>query len=539
MKTKRKFDSNNKMYFSLFSMVLILMFGIMIVSASNTAQNRSESWEIPSGSIIYDDSLFPIQLTSDSYVHKDTLGNFYLNTDTGKINLGKHTISETRGGIQIFGHGYKVADDGTVVSLEEAEIVTKGNESVLYKLSDRRYLIVGETITDKDEIFKADDYLYIVMDVVGNARMFSNQLSIKTTQPTTVISGDLTFDIANESLSIVEGQVLNMKQMIGSTNTFDSGIYKKIEDEQTPDSIDVTIRGGKGGNGGNGGDGGNGGKGGTGGSGGTGGTGGAGGAGGSGGLGEDQDLVQIVTLRSVSSETNTTVKADFSFVDPFGSLGVVYLEIHDIDNLNAKNVTPYDLYDPDKNDSDDVVAYWESFDDSRRATISTYENSYTFKNLKPDHQYYVVMAHSYIDEDDMNVRVIDDSIKVTTLPKINGLAVEYVNAEKIGVRLNIDNIADFGTNGTLKCLLNGSGQNELIRQISLEEIKSAVQNGITVEITILPEQLIAFQSTETLEIVLYDANDNEFMRTACSNSFYDEKVGSFDATIDSEDTTSK
>lgn len=63
--------------------------------------------------------------------------------------------------------------------------------------------------------------------MVGNARLYSNNMSLKTTQPTTVQTGSMVFDIANEVLGI-GSQSFDLQRLIGSTNTYDSGIYKTI-----------------------------------------------------------------------------------------------------------------------------------------------------------------------------------------------------------------------------------------------------------------------------------------------------------------------
>ena len=523
MKDRRKINSNNKMFFALFSMVLLVMLGIMFMSASSTAQNRNNYWELKNSDIVYDDSLFQVQLSNGATVYKDIDDSFFLRNDDIKLPLGKHTIADVTGGIQIFGGGYKITEEGTVTSLKEGEVVVKDEKPSLYKLADRRYLIVGDHISDSNETFTVDNYIYIAMDVVGNARLFSNKLNLKTTQPTTLICGDLTFDIANEKLGF-ENQTLDLKEMIGSTNTFDSGIYKKIEDEQTPDSIDITIRGGDGGNGGTGGSGGDGGKGGIGGKGGTGGSGGAGGAGGNGGIGEDQDLVQIATIKSAKSETNSSITVTYHFVDPFGSLGTVYLEVHDVDSLNAAGLSVKDLYDPDQVDSTNVEKYWENFEEKNRATISTYSNTYKFNGLKSDHQYFVVMAHVNYDEDESLVRMIDDSIRVTTKQKKNSLNIDYINSDTIAIRLSLDSLDEFGLSGMLTCALSDPNQTKLEKRLTNDDLIKASKGGILIEIPILPEKLDAFKATETLNIYVTNESGQEVLRITSNNSFYEEPV---------------
>ena len=536
MRPTRKFNTVTKIYFVVFAALLLAMFGAMAVSARTTVSHQGAGYSLSSGSVVYDNTFTPIQLADGGTVRAGADGQYTLGVEGGvSLPLGAHTMAYTGGGAVIFGGGYRVDVTGEVTSVTDGEEMT-GETPCLYKLADRRYLITYSEITDMDQIFTAEDYLYIVMDVVGNARMYSSNLSLKTTQPTTIVAGDLTFDIANELLT-VGGQTIDMARVIGSTNTYDSGTYKTIEEEQTPDSIDITIRGGNGGNGGTGGEGGaggaggtggtggsggSGGTGGTGGSGGVGGTGGTGGAGGAGGIGESQDVVQVVTLKGAQAKSGS-IQVDYYFVDPFGTLGMVYLEVHKASDLKALGITVSDLYDDETTKPTEVGTYWENFDAAFRTSINAYDGSYTFNNgITPETEYYVVLAHVAENEDGEVEKVLDDYYRLVTPKRQNLLAISYVNTGAIGVNMVLDSLEGepvrLVTDFTAP---SGGSALQISYTLTSEDLAAAAAGGVEIELPITSEdELRAFKGTQVLQVKLLDGNGQVLLKAFCANSFY-------------------
>ncbi len=446
MPTQRKFRRGTWIVFCLLAVVIVAAFGVMSFAAMSTVAARAPSIPLEPGSVIYDSTGSPVEITQLSQVEKKN-GMYYLKQGDSTIPLGTNTLAHTPGGIQVFGGGYRVESDGSLYSLSDMDIFGGYSDGAFFKMKDRRYIMVGNRIQDTKRVFTAGEYIYIAMDMVGNARLYSSDMSLKTTQPTVVKSGVFTFDIANEHLTIGT-QSIDMGPLIGTTNTYDSAIYKSIEETQTPDVIEVTIRGGAGGDGGTGGDGGRGGKGGdggaggvggTGGDGGTGGKGGTGGTGGAGGFGDAQDVVQIVRLNTVKAKSSTAIEVGYQFVDPFGALGMVYLEAHEVSQIPA-GMTIQTLYDPvtaaEKTAS---AAYWAS-NVYKRTSVETYNNTYTFEGLKAGTEYFIVMGHANYDEDSTEVdsqgnplikRVLDDYYKTITLTPSDKLTIQNISLNSI------------------------------------------------------------------------------------------------------------
>lgn len=525
MKRVRKFKKATWIVFSMLAAVIAAAFVVMGATAVRTASAKEPAVELAAGTVIYDSTCTPIQLTESTLVSREN-GVYFLKQSDADIPLGAHTLAYDGSGVRVFGGGYRIDADGSICSVTDQDSFSELGTGAIFKLADRRYAIAASAIADADHVFSADGYLFILMDVVGNARLYSNNMSLKTTQPTTVEGGSITFDIANELMTAGK-LTIDLGKLIGTTNTYDSGVYKTIDHPQTPDSIDLTIKGGAGGNGGSGGAGGNGGaggdggkggdggiggNGGIGGAGGAGGAGGTGGTGGSGGIGEDQNPVQIVMLKAVRSESSTSLTVDYYFVDPFGSLGMVYLELHEAAKVAESNVSIRKLYEDRENA--DCQAYWDEWGRGQnlRASVSAYDNTYTFTNLKPGTNYYVVLAHEAESGTGELERTLDDYFKVSTKQMADSLVISAINSTEINFTLELESaqlpvakvvLPDLATKPSVP--LDDAAKAE------------AVSGGYHGTITANEAQL---KTLPSIKIQAQDAKGNVLLTASCSNSFY-------------------
>ena len=513
MKRVRKFKKATWIVFSMLAAVIAAAFVVMGVTAVRTASAKEPAVELAAGTVIYDSTCTPIQLTETTLVSREN-GVYFLKQSDADIPLGAHTLAYDGSGVRVFGGGYRIDADGSICSVTDKDSFSELGTGAIFKLADRRYAIAASAIA-------------AAAHVVGNARLYSNNMSLKTTQPTTGEGGSITFDIANELMTAGK-LTIDLGKLIGTTNTYDSGVYKTIDHPQTPDSIDLTIKGGAGGNGGSGGAGGNGGaggdggkggdggiggNGGIGGAGGAGGAGGTGGTGGSGGIGEDQNPVQIVMLKAVRSESSTSLTADYYFVDPFGSLGMVYLELHEAAKVAESNVSIRKLYEDRENA--DCQAYWDEWgrEQNLRASVSAYDNTYTFTDLKPGTNYYVVLAHEAANTvTDELERTLDDYFKVSTKQMADSLVIMAINSKEINFTLELESTQL----PVAKVVLLDHAADPWV---SLDDAAKAeaVSGGYHGTITADEAKL---KTLPSIEIQAQDADGKVLLTARCSNSVY-------------------
>lgn len=488
MKQVRKFKKATWIVFTMLAAVIAAAFVVMGVTAVRTASAKEPAVELAAGTVIYDSTCTPIQLTESTLVSREN-GVYFLKQSDADIPLGAHTLAYDGSGVRVFGGGYRIDADGSICSVTDQDSFSELGTGAIFKLADRRYAIAASAIADADHVFSADGYLFILMDVVGNARLYSNNMSLKTTQPTTVEGGSITFDIANELMTAGK-LTIDLGKLIGTTNTYDSGVYKTIDHPQTPDSIDLTIKGGAGG---------------------------TGGTGGSGGIGEDQNPVQIVMLKAVRSESSTSLTADYYFVDPFGSLGMVYLELHEAAKVAESNVSIRKLYEDRENA--DCQAYWSEWEieQNLRASVSAYDNTYTFTDLKPGTNYYVVLAHEAANTvTDELERTLDDYFKVSTKQMADSLVISAINSTEVDFTLELESaqlpVAEV-------VLLDQATE----PSVPLDDAAKAeaVSGGYHGTITADEAQL---KTLPSIKIQARDAEGKVLLTARCSNSFYAPKT---------------
>lgn len=269
-----------KKSFGIFSGVVLAGMGGMGGAVVRAAGTVSDQYAMEIGSLVYDNAYSRINLEGNGEVHRELNGNWNLKVDGGeKYDLGKKTVAyePQSGSLKVFGGGWQFKEDGTVVKLSNFEEIPL-TESGFIKLSDRKYVLVGDDIHDASGKVTADGFLYIIADKAGNAHMMNDVMNVTSMDEMILNEGDFQYNIAEETLALGEN-VVDLQSVMSALNVvedpFNLGRKKYA----------YTIRGGNGGSGGKGGAGGIGGRGGTGGIGGAGGQGGLGGYGGAGGSG--------------------------------------------------------------------------------------------------------------------------------------------------------------------------------------------------------------------------------------------------------------
>lgn len=245
----RKYDKRNKIYFGIVlvaSLILIIIFSFFI---AKVIKNGKIEYFIDAGSILYDKDKNLIKLESESVLKIKWNDEYYLMEDKNMYLLGTNSIiyNPSKDIMQLYGKYYEVTafgEDNVIVY--EDETVVRTTESKFLKIADRKYLIIDPVIKTENGSLNTKNYLIVELDKMGNATLINNEVNLKTFEPTTIITSNFTFDIANEQLTI-SNQIIDLKKIIGSTNQYVKPEDKPSEGEDN-NSSDNNNQGNTGGN---------------------------------------------------------------------------------------------------------------------------------------------------------------------------------------------------------------------------------------------------------------------------------------------------
>lgn len=411
----RKMSKKNKISFNIFGFVIVLTIGLLSFVSMQVFAIENEDYALKRNSTVFDYEMNAVQVPSDGTIKKKWTGDYYAQiNDIGEYNLGSHSVVFESGNrsMMILGDGYQVFTDGTVLPIEKKTDINDLNEVKFYKLTDRKYLLIGSQISSKDEVIGTSKYLEITMDKSGNALLSNDEINYKTVKPIVLTCGNAEFDIANEKL-IYQEEIVDLKKINGSTNEYVVPVDEQKSDDPNPPSSIVN------------GDATGGGGGGTGGSSTTGDNNQTGNSGndvtdGSSGSNTNNDknngttnkpnnLERSISIRGTSTSVNS-ITVDYQIVDVENKFVATYLILEDLQN-----------------------------DATTRYGVNKADSSITLRGLAASSQYKVYLHYEMY---------MLDKDKVNTLTE-NTAGVVKVRTKNIQSTVNIDRISSTKLNFTV------------------------------------------------------------------------------------------
>ena len=218
----RKVSGKNKLLFVVFTLIILLIVGLLVYSISFSKNKNSFSYVVTPDMVLFGDDYAHIDTANAGKIEKKWDDKYYYISDDGdSFYLGKDSIiyNSSNKNITVIGEKYRVMEDGTVSKNNDVLEIKDFNEPMLYKLDDRDYLIVYDEIYNKEKTFFTTNYLEVIIDTQGNASLLNDIVNLKTINPLVLQFGEMEFDIANEKLKIGELEI-DLKQIIGSTNKY-------------------------------------------------------------------------------------------------------------------------------------------------------------------------------------------------------------------------------------------------------------------------------------------------------------------------------
>ena len=233
MKTKK---INNGILFVLFSFLVILIIGVFAYALYKTLSFDTTIYNIEKGSFTYDKDYNYVLLKNDAKMKQKWDKNYYLKEKDTTINLGNDVVIYNKNDfkINIYGNNYQIKTNGDVQYSNKVVSVSKSGTPTFFKLSDRKYLMTGNSIKSDVKGIKTKDYLIIDIDKSGNALLLNHELNIKVLSTIKLETKTYTFDVANERIYVGD-EIIDLKKINGSTNN-----YKEEEPEEKDSKDDKT-----------------------------------------------------------------------------------------------------------------------------------------------------------------------------------------------------------------------------------------------------------------------------------------------------------
>ena len=228
----RNLTAGNKMNFTMFIFIVLIIIFMIIYAVINGLKNTKEKYEIYSSACVYDYGANYIELENDAQISKKWTGSYYLKEDVTKkeYKLGSYSVifDRKKKSLDLFGTFYEVKRGGDIVKILDHNFINSTIQNKFYKISDRRYLIVGKNIKNNTGSLSTENYLIVILDKSGNALLLNNEINAKTINEMIISTDDFEFDVANEILKYND-EIINLKKIIGSSNQYIQQVAKNDE----------------------------------------------------------------------------------------------------------------------------------------------------------------------------------------------------------------------------------------------------------------------------------------------------------------------
>lgn len=241
----RSLAAGNKKRFAIFAIIIIIIIILLITCLRLALNHEVEEYRIESNVTLYDSEYEPLQPEEAGTITKKWDGNYYLTLDntneTYKLNPEVVSYNGNNSQVTLYGDVFKVLLDGQVEKYSKDTTIRNTSEDAFYKIADRQYLMISNSIKNESGSISTSKYLYIIIDKSGNTLLLNNEIYARTINPIVLSTSSYRFDIANEKL-IVGNEEINLKDIIGSTNEYVEKEEEKDMDWQNliPDNQETT-----------------------------------------------------------------------------------------------------------------------------------------------------------------------------------------------------------------------------------------------------------------------------------------------------------
>ncbi len=444
----RNLTAGNKMKFTMFTFIVVIILALLICGVIIVLRTDKEKYEVESTAFIYDSDYNYIELENPALISKKWTGSYYLKENITKkeYKLGENVVAYdvNKKNVDLYGTFYQVLNGGEIKKIKGSNKVKSSSaSSSFYKMADRKYLIISDTIGNDIGSLDAKDYLMIIIDKAGNALLLNNEMDIRTINGIKLITQDFTFDVANEKL-IFNNEEINLKKIIGSTNEYVEKEKKNVEDNNTTneenntENSQVIVNGG-----------------------------------GTSTTVENNQATIIGSEGDQESNRNklasTLNKWSQNVKDAFNSVlnkknkdnqeedeekeSARSIELNGVTSASTFIDISYTVNDPDGKYNVVYAKVYKGNELIQSVSLDKNGTSYRVQDLIPDTNYSVEIGYRIVYSDAATVDTVEDSMPVKTLKQTEKLSFIKITSEKIYYNLKIDGNYIYGENSSNKPIL--------------------------------------------------------------------------------------
>ena len=164
----RALAAGNKKRFAIFAIIIIIIIILLITCLRLALNHEVEEYKIESNVTIYDSEYEPLQTEEAGTITKKWDGNYYLTLDntneTYKLNSKVVSFNGNNSQVTLYGDLFKVLLDGQVEKYSKDTTIKNTSEDAFYKIADREYLMISNSIKNESGSISTSKYLYIIID---------------------------------------------------------------------------------------------------------------------------------------------------------------------------------------------------------------------------------------------------------------------------------------------------------------------------------------------------------------------------------------
>lgn len=218
----RKINKKNKLTMSILLILVLIVIIIAIIFIGFKFKEANKKYAVKQSEIILAKNKDVIVANDNSYIKKSIMGNYYLYENKKKKgSLGGDTLiyNAHDKAISLLGTYYEVLQDSTVNKLVGQTEINNTSIPRLFKIADRKYLLIASNIKSLDGLLNTKDYLFIDIDKVGNGNVYNYELNMKSFASLSLTADNYLFNVNKEEL-VIGDETIDLTKINGSTNSY-------------------------------------------------------------------------------------------------------------------------------------------------------------------------------------------------------------------------------------------------------------------------------------------------------------------------------